>query len=112
MKHFLLIAFAALVLAGCKGNVEEEYLKIITDATEELSNATTVEEATKINDDFSAAIKELESENEKEVKELEKDPVKSAKIRKAFQDYISVTIKKSIELGSGSGDAEVQDAEE
>ncbi|MDO4930890.1 MAG: hypothetical protein Q4E59_07140 [Bacteroidales bacterium] len=112
MKHFLLIAFAALVLAGCKGNVEEEYIKLITDATEELSNATTAEEALQITGKCEKDIREFESKNEKEINELKDDPVKSARIQKAANNYFSVVIKKSIELGSGSGDAEVQDAEE
>lgn len=93
-------AVAVLLLAGCQGNVADEYVGIITEATEKMQEAKTPEEANKVNDELSQQLNKFEKENEGELDKLEKDEAQSSKVRAALNAYITASIQKSIELGS------------
>ena len=100
MKKFLIIALFSSFFMGCSKQPDEKLLKIISDATEKMQEAKSLEEANKVNEDFVAAVSEFEKDNKNAYDEIEKDAKKKAAVQAAGQNYTKVMVEKCLELGS------------
>lgn len=98
IKHFL-GAFMLLAFCSCTTSIDDQYVDTINQATEDIKNANTF-------DDIKAATKQLidfEHQHREALDEaLKGNPVKQAKVDKAYKLFMQTGMSRSSELGRKS----------